>query len=168
MTDPAAPLFARLSALGIETVTRAHAAVHTVDDNRRLRGDLPGGHCKNLFLKDKKGQVWLVVALEDRAIDMKALKARIGAAHLSFGQPELLADVLGVSPGSVTPLALLNDTDRRVRVVLDAGLFDFAVVNFHPLVNTATTAIAPADLVRFIEACGHAPAVVDLGGMGNS
>lgn len=168
MADLESLLFTRLSALDIKTVTHTHAAVHTVDDNRRLRGDLPGGHCKNLFLKDKKGQVWLVVALEDRAIDMKTLKTRIGAAHLSFGQPGLLADILGVTPGSVTPLALINDTEARVRVVLDAGLFDFGVVNFHPLVNTATTAIAPQDLVRFIESCGHQPARVDLNGMGNS
>lgn len=168
MTDLEHPLFARLSGLGIQTVTHTHAAVHTVDDNRRLRGGLPGGHCKNLFLKDKKGQIWLVVALEDRVIDMKVLKTKIGAAHLSFGQPDLLAGVLGVTPGSVTPLALINDTQARVRVVLDAGLFGFDVVNFHPLVNTATTAIAPQDLVRFIESCGHLAAIVDLDGMGNS
>lgn len=156
-------LFERLSALGIETETKEHAAVHTVEDNQRLRGDLTGGHCKNLFLKDKKSQLWLVVALEDRPINMKTLKTQIGAAHLSFGKPDLLVDVLGVHPGSVTPLALFNDVDHQLRVVLDKGLFTFDHVNFHPLENTATTTIRPGDLVRFIEDCGHAPAIVDLG-----
>lgn len=148
-------LFDRFTALGIPTETVEHAAVHTVEDNQRLRGDLGGGHCKNLFLKDKKSQLWLVVAQEDRLIDMKDLKRRIGSAHLSFGKPDLLRDALGVSPGSVTPFGLLNDDALQVRVVVDEALMTYDKLNFHPLENTATTAIKPSDLIRFIRSCGH-------------
>jgi Ala-tRNA(Pro) deacylase len=123
---------------------------------------MPGGHCKSLFLKDKMGQLWLVVALEDRAIDMKDLRRRIGAAPLSFGKPELLADALGVEPGAVTPFALVNDPEHRVNVVLDAEMMTHDPLNYHPLTNTATTAIAAADLLAFIADCGHEARVVDL------
>ena len=156
-------LFRRLDALGIETETRTHPPVFTVEESRALRGDLPGAHCKSLFLKDKKGALWLVVALEDRRIDLKALAGLIGAARLSFASPERLAAHLGVAPGSVTPFALINDGPIAVRVVIDAGIAAAARAHFHPLRNDATTAIAPADLLRFIRALGHDPAVVDLG-----
>lgn len=156
-------LFARLDALGIETVTHKHPPLYTVEESKRLRGELPGGHCKSLFLKDKKDRLWLVVALEDRAIDLKALRRRLGAAStLSFGRPELLKEVLGVEPGSVTPFGLVNDADQRVTVVLDKAMLDHDPLNYHPLTNAATTAIAPADLLRFIAACGHEPVVLDL------
>jgi Ala-tRNA(Pro) deacylase len=135
-------LFARLSELGIETETVRHPAVFTVEESKALRGDLPGGHTKNLFLKDKKGALWLVVALEDRPVDMKDLRRRIGSAPLSFGRPELLKEVLGIDPGSVTPFAVINDTENRVNVVLDA--------------------VTPEGLVAFIRSCGHEPAVVAL------
>ena len=137
-------LFARLSELGIETETVRHPAVFTVEESKALRGDLPGGHTKNLFLKDKKGALWLVVALEDRAIDMKDLRRRIGSAALSFGRPELLKEVLGIDPGSVTPFAVINDTGNRVNVVLDAEMMSLRALNFHPLTNTATTSVTPA------------------------
>lgn len=152
-------LFARLSSLGIETKTVDHPPVFTVEEARALRGEIPGGHCKNLFLKDDKGQIWLIVCLEDAQIDLKSAPARIGSRRLSFGKPDLLMDVLGVEPGSVTPFALINDTAKRVNVVLDAAMMAHEVVSYHPLVNTATTTIRPADLVAFIRSCGHEPQI---------
>ncbi len=161
---PASPdhLFARLSELGVETRTHHHPPVYTVEESKRLRGDLAGGHSKNLFLKDKKGNLWLVVALEDRAIDMKDLRRRIGSHPLSFGKPDLLMEVLGTEPGAVTPFALINDHDNRVKVILDSEMMAGEKLNFHPLTNTATTTISPSGLVTFIEACGHQPRIVDL------
>ena len=156
-------LFTRFKDLGIETTTVRHAPVFTVEENKALRGSLSGGHAKNLFLKDKKGQLWMVVADEDRPIDLKDLRRRIGAAHLSFAKPDVLLEVLGVEPGSVTPFAVINDTDVRVRVVLDAELMSEDRLNFHPLANTATTAITPSDLVSFLTACGHAPEIRPIG-----
>jgi Ala-tRNA(Pro) deacylase len=155
-------LFARLDALGIRHVTHRHPPLHTVAESVRLRGTLPGGHCKSLFLKDRKGGLWLVVVLEDRRLDLNALSARLGAPRFSFGSAELLHGVLGVTPGSVTPFALVNDCERRVAVVLDADMLEHDPLNYHPLVNTATTAIAPADLLRFVAACGHLPRIVAL------
>jgi Ala-tRNA(Pro) deacylase len=148
-------LFRRLRDLGIAHQTHGHPAVFTVEEARRHCGHLPGAHCKNLFLKDKKGALWLVVTLDGREVDIKALQKAIGAARLSFGKAELLHDVLGVTPGAVTPFALINDTRQRVRVILDAEMMAADLLNYHPLRNDATTAIAPADLRRFIDACGH-------------
>ncbi len=153
-------LFGRLSALGIETKTKDHAPVYTVEEARALRGEIPGGHCKNLFLKDDKGAIWLIVCLEEAQIDLKAAPAKIGSRRLSFGKPELLMEVLGVEPGSVTPFALINDTETRVNVVLDAAMMSQELVSYHPLENTATTTIRPADLLTFIRSCGHEPKVV--------
>ena len=155
-------LQAFLDGLGIRTTTIEHPAVHTVSQAKQQRGRLPGAHCKNLFLKDRKDRLWLVVADEDRAIDMKQLRHRIGAHHLSFGKPDLLMEVLGVEPGSVTLLALINDTDRRVSVVIDATLMAADVLNCHPLVNTATTTLATADVLAFIRATGHEPMIREL------
>ncbi len=155
-------LFTRLENLGIETETRDHAPVFTVEEARALRGQIPGGHCKNLFLKDKKGVLWLIVALEDAQIDMKTLPQKIGAARLSFGKPDLLMEVLGVEPGSVTPFALINDRETRVNVILDAAMMRHDLVSYHPLENTATTTLPPAQLERFIRACGHEPRTVEL------
>jgi Ala-tRNA(Pro) deacylase len=155
-------LFARLDALGIVHRTYTHPPVFTVAEAVSLRGQLPGGHCKSLFLKDKKGGLWLVVALEERRIDLKRLAERLGAPRFSFGNAELLFDVLGVRPGSVTPFALVNDTAGRVAVVLDKGMLEHDPLNYHPLENDRTTAIAPADLLRFIEDCGHRPRLADL------
>jgi Ala-tRNA(Pro) deacylase len=153
-------LFARFKALGIVTETRDHAPVFTVEEAQALRGEIPGGHCKNLFLKDDKGNIWLIVCLEEAQIDLKAAPARIGSRRLSFGKPELLREVLGVEPGSVTPFGLINDTENRVNVVLDATMMAHDLLNYHPLENTATTTIRSADLVAFIRSCGHQPAVV--------
>jgi Ala-tRNA(Pro) deacylase len=127
-----------------------------------LRGTLPGGHCKSLFLKDRKGGLWLVVVLEDRRLDLNALSARLGAPRFSFGSPALMEEVLGVTPGSVTPFALINDRAHRVAVVLDADMLEHDPLNYHPLENTRTTAIAPGDRVRFLEATGHSPRLVDI------
>ena len=155
-------LFARLDALGIAHRTHRHPPVFTVAEAVALRGQLPGGHCKSLFLKDKKGGLWLVVALEERRIDLRRLADRLGAPRFSFGNAALLFEVLGVRPGSVTPFALANDTAHRVRVVLDEGMLEHDPLNYHPLENDRTTAIAPGDLLRFIEDCGHRPLIVGL------
>jgi len=155
-------LFARLDALGIAHRTHAHPPVFTVAESAALRGLLPGGHCKSLFLKDRKGGLWLVVALEERRIDLKRLSDALGAPRFSFGNPDLLYEALGVTPGSVTPFALANDKAHRVALVLDKGMLEHEPLNYHPLVNDRTTAIAPGDLLRFVEACGHRPRIVDL------
>lgn len=155
-------LFARLAALGLDVTTHHHAAVFTVEDARALRGDLPGAHCKSLFLRDKKGAQFLVVCLEDRRLDMKALAGIIGAGRLSFGSPARLLAALGVTPGSVTPFAAINDPGAAVGMVLDAEMMAAALVNYHPLINTMTTAITPADLGRFLADTGHRPLIADL------
>ena len=156
-------LFEKLEELGIETHTYRHQPVYTVEENKALRGDLPGGHCKNLFLRDKKRNMWLVIAEEDRTIDLKSLRRRLNTSgNLSFGNAQLLAEVLGVEPGAVTPFALINDPDHRVCVVLDRQMLGHEVLNYHPLENAATTAISPKDLVRFVEAFGHRVDVMDL------
>lgn len=155
-------LLARLAALGIATRTVEHPPVFTVEEARRHRGDLPGTHTKSLFLRDKKDAMWLVVCREDRTVDLKALARRLGAKHLSFGSPERLLRHLGVIPGAVSPFAVINDTDRVVKVVLDREVLAKDPVNLHPLDNAKTTAISAADLLRFLEAEGHAPEVIDL------
>lgn len=155
-------LMARLEELGIKATTVDHPPVFTVDEARALRGDLPGGHTKNLFLKDKKGGLWLVVCLEDRRVDLKALRKRLGAPQLSFGKPELLIEVLGIEPGSVTPFSLMNDTDGRVTAVFDQGVFEFDPLNFHPLKNDATSQITPDDLLKFARATGHEPIISEI------
>lgn len=165
-TSPDA-LLARLTALGIEHVTHSHAPAFTVEESRAHRGDLPGGHCKNLFLKDKKGQHWLVVALEEAPVALNRLDRAIGSARLSFASPERLWEHLGVRPGSVTPFALVNDTGRRVNVVLQQAMLEHDPLHYHPLVNHLTTALAPDGLLRFIRACGHEPRIVDFGRPGD-
>ncbi len=155
-------LFRRLDALGIACRTYSHPPVFTVAEAAALRGTLPGGHCKSLFLKDKKGGFWLAVMLEDRQIDLKKLAQRLGAPRFSFGGAEDLAALLGVRPGSVTPFALANDVAHRVTPALDQAMLEHDPLNYHPLVNDRTTAVAPADLLRFIAACGHQPRIVPL------
>jgi len=155
-------LFDRLEALGIAHRTVEHPPVFTVEEAKALRGNLPGHHIKNLFLRNKKEEMWLVVALEDRAVDLKRLGEVLGAGRLSFGSPDRLRRQLGVEPGSVTPLALINDGSRLVRLALDRGLVDGGPVNAHPLVNTMTTAIATEDLQRFFAATGHDPLWLDF------
>ena len=155
---------ARLDELGIHTTTVEHKALFTVGESDELHARIAGGHTKNLFLKDAKDKVWLIVAEAHTSIDLKTLPKLIGSARLSFGRPELLMEVLGVAPGSVTALALINDTGRRVSVVVDRRLMEYEIVNCHPLVNTATTSIRRDDLIRFMEASGHTPRISALMG----
>jgi len=164
-TIPTSPdqLFAHLEGLGIRTRTVQHPPVFTVEEARALRGDLPGTHIKNLFLRNKKGEMWLVVAEESRPIDLKALGERLGAGRLSFGSPERLMSYLGVVPGAVTPFALINDREGQVKVAIDKAVLEQDPVNCHPLANDMTTAIAPQDLLAFIESSGHQPMILDLG-----
>jgi len=156
-------LLSRLAELGIPAATVEHDPVFTVEQSAALRLSLPGAHTKNLFLTDKDGRMVLVVAKDDTRVDLKALAKRLGAGRFSFGKAELLEAVLGVSPGSVTPLALIHPSAAEVVVVVDQALVDFAEVNCHPLENTATTRLATKDLIRFIEACGHQPVIQPLG-----
>jgi Ala-tRNA(Pro) deacylase len=153
-------LFRRLAELGIASVTVEHAPMFTVEQSRELRKTLPGAHTKNLFVVDRDGNAALVVAKDDTRVDLKRVVERLGFGRFSFGKAELLAERLGVTPGSVTPFALVNDVERRVSVVVDAALLDFAEVNFHPLENTATTRIASRDLLRFIRATGREPTIM--------
>jgi Ala-tRNA(Pro) deacylase len=164
---PATPaeLFAFLARHGIETETIEHAPLFTVTESRQLRGEIPGGHVKNLFLKDRKGRCYLVVALEDAIIDLKRLHERIGASgRLSFGSAALLRATLGIEPGAVTAFAALNDTAGAVTVVLDTDMLAFERLNCHPLVNTMTTGIARHDLIAFLRATGHEPVIVPVSG----
>lgn len=158
-------LLARLASLDIEARTHRHPPVFTVEEAQALKGDLPGAHTKNLFLRDKRGSMWLVTALHDRTVDLKALAPRLGArGRLSFGSEARLMRYLGVTPGSVTPLAVVNDPGCEVAVVLDTGLRAFDVWNAHPLDNGRTTAMSRADLVRFLEAHAHPPTWLDFDG----
>src|SRR5579884_4519057 len=157
---PATPeqLFAALDALGIKHSTVSHPPLFTVAQSRALRGCIPGAHTKNLFLRDKKGALYLVVAEENAAIDLKSLHRRLGASgRFSFGSAELLREVWGVEPGSVSPFGAINDRQGRVTVVLDAAMMQHKTLNYHPLDNTMTTAIARDDLVRFLRWTGHEP-----------
>ena len=163
-SDPcsAANLLARLEELGIAETTLEHEPVFTVEEAKAVRGRLEGAHSKNLFLRNKKGRMWLVVCPEDRMIDLKDLGQRLGAGRFSFGSADRLMRYLGVIPGAVTPFAAINDTGAAVTVVIDRALLQQRPLNFHPLDNAMTTAIEPEDLVRFLEAVGHPPEIVDL------
>jgi Ala-tRNA(Pro) deacylase len=158
-----ATLFARLDELGIASTTVEHEPMFTVEQSTALRGSIPGAHTKNLFLIDKDGRMVLMVAKDDTRINLKTLAERLDAGRFSFGKRELLESVLGVPGGSVTPFALINRSAADVTVVVDQALTAFAEVNCHPLENTATTRLATSDLLRFIQACGHTPVVMDLG-----
>lgn len=153
-------LFDFLGKLGIAVTTRDHAPVFTVEEAQKVHGDIPGGHCKNLFCKDEKGVLWLIVALEDAVINLKAAPQKIGSKRLTFGKPDLLMEILGVEPGSVTPFGLINDSAARTNVILDEAMMRQAPLNYHPLRNDATTAIAPDDLIKFILSCGHDPRII--------
>lgn len=161
---PASPsdLFAYLDELGIAHSTVEHAATFTVEEGRHLKASMPGGHSKNLFMKDKDGTIVLISAWADSQLKLNQLHKLIGTRRLSFASAELMVECLGVEPGSVTAFALINDKDQRVQFIADAALMGFDTVNFHPLVNTATTAIGRDDLRRFVEATGHPLTVVDF------
>ena len=158
-------LIAYLDSLGIASQTIEHPPLHTVEQSQALRGDIPGGHTKNLFVKDKKGRLFLLVLGEETSVDLKKVHEKIGGqGRVSFGSAELLEEVWGVRPGAVTPFGAINDKESRVTVVLDAEMMRHERLNFHPLVNTRTLGLASADLVRFLRATGHEPQVVALGG----
>jgi Ala-tRNA(Pro) deacylase len=161
---PATPqdLYAFLDAHGIAHRTLEHPAVFRVEEGQEIKAALPGGHTKNLFLKDAKDQIWLICALGETRIDLKRLPETIGSARLSFGSADLMEEVLGVTPGSVTLFALINDRARKVKLVLDAALLRPEPINFHPLTNTATTAVSQAGLRAFLKALDISAKVVDF------
>src|SRR6202046_5244419 len=165
---PASPdaLFAYLDSLGIAHKTVTHPPVFTVEEGRALRGAIAGGHTKNLFLRDKKGVPYLVVAGEDAAIELRSLHRLLGATgRFSFGSPELMRELIGVEPGSVTPFSVINDKTGRATVVLDAAMMEHEILTYHPLVNTGTTTIARDGLLKFLEATGHKPRIEAVSGV---
>jgi len=156
-------LFAFLDELGIAHSTVEHPALFTVEDGREWHDKIPGMHCKNLFLKDKKDKIWLAVMPGDKRADLNRLEKFLNAPRFSFGKPELLNEVMGLTPGSVTPFGLMNDAAKRITVILDSSMLESEMVNFHPLRNTASTTIASQDLVKFITALGYKPLIADCG-----
>ncbi|HXZ45909.1 MAG TPA: YbaK/EbsC family protein [Pseudolabrys sp.] len=165
MPKTPAQFFAALDSLGIKHSTVKHPPLFTVEQSRSLRGQIRGGHTKNLFLRDKKYAIYLVVALEDAEIDLKSLHRRLKAdGRFSFGSSDLLREVLGVEPGAVTPFGAINDSGGRVTVVLDSAMMEHETLNYHPLVNTMTTSINRDDLVKFLESTGHIPRIERVSG----
>ena len=161
---PASPaeLFRRLTDLGITTATHHHPPLRTVAESKRLRGQLNGGHAKNLFLRDHRKRNWLVVLDEDREVDLKRLAEALDSGRLSFGSPERLLEFLGVEPGAVSPFAVINDAKGEVTVAIDQALLARSPLNFHPLGNAMTTQLSPAELVHFLRASGHEPFILRL------
>ncbi len=153
----------RLAELGIEAETVEHEPVFTVAESRPVKARIPGAHSKNLFVKDKKGRLFLITAKDETPIDLKRVHEAIGASgRVSFGSAGQLREALGVEPGSVTPFAAVNDSEGQVTVILDANLMEHQRVNFHPLVNSMTTGVSREDLVAFLRATGHDPLILRL------
>ena len=155
-------LFDQFSLLGIEVTTVTHTPMLTVEDGKEMFADLPGGHCKSLFLKEKKGSLWLVVMLNNIRLDINKLQKKLGSSRLSFAKPDLMKEILGVEPGSVTPFALLNKTASEIKVVLDKKMMEEELLNYHPLRNDATTTIKTSDLLKFIHAMNHRPIILEM------
>ncbi len=165
VTPPTTPeqLFTLLDSLNIETTTVEHPPLFTVEDSQLLRGQISGGHTKNLFLKDKKGNFFLVTVSESAKVDLKTLHKVIGgSSRLSFGKPEKLLEYLGVLPGSVTAFSVINDAENMVKMIIDAPLMENETLNCHPLINTATTNIARDDLIKFLKAVNHEPHILNV------
>jgi Ala-tRNA(Pro) deacylase len=163
MPKTPAELFAFLEKLGVEVTTMSHPPLFTVADSQALRGEIPGGHTKNLFLKDKKDKLFLITVGEEAEVDLKQIHHLIGASgRVSFGKPEALMEHLGVIPGAVTAFGLINDERGLVKFVLDSALLEHDTINAHPLTNEATTSIAAQDLLRFARATGHEPAILKV------
>lgn len=167
LSDSSGPLspaefLARLESLGIAHKTFEHDPVFTVEESKRMRGDLDGAHVKNLFLRNKKGSMWLVTCHEDRPVDLKWLAETLGAGRFSFASPERLMRYLGVVPGAVTTFAAINDTTGSVKVALDSGLLNASRINLHPLTNAMTTTVTSTDLLRFLDAVGHPPTLIEF------
>jgi Ala-tRNA(Pro) deacylase len=163
MTKTPEQLFAYFDELNIEHTTITHPPIFTVEEGRKWHDKIPGMHGKNLFLKDKKDKIWLVSMPADKRADLNALEKRIGSARLSFGKPELLLEILGLTPGSVTPFGLINDFQKRVTPVLDEDVLKSEHVNFHPLHNAASTVVRSTDLVKFMQGLGYQPIIVNCG-----
>jgi Ala-tRNA(Pro) deacylase len=159
-----AGFLAKLESLSITHQTFEHDPVFTVEESKRMRGRLDGAHVKNLFLRNKKGAMWLVTCLEDRSVDLKWLGDTLGAGRFSFASPERLMKYLGVIPGAVTTFAAVNDNTGSVRIALDSALLEASRINLHPLTNAMTTTIEPADLLRFLDAVGHSPTLIEFEG----
>ncbi len=155
-------LFARLQALETPYYLHNHKPIFTVEEGEPLKKEIPGVHCRNLFLRDKKEKMFLVVAANETQIDLKKLQALLDCGRLSFGSAERLWQYLGIRPGSVCPFCLMNDTGREVEVILDKDMMSAARVNYHPLDNAMTIGLSPADLLKFIDGTGHTPRIVDL------
>ena len=156
-------LFEMLDSLGMETKTYEHDAVFTVEENAKIKQDIPGGHTKNLFLKDKKGNYFLIVAEGSAQIRLNSVHGLIGArGRVSFGNGDDLMNLLGVKPGSVTAFAPANDRDGKVKVVIDEPLLRYELINCHPLTNEMTTTISRQDLLRFLEHVNHAPQIIQV------
>lgn len=151
-----------LDQIGIDYTNHEHPAVFTVEEANQHHDGIDGVHSKNLFFKDKKKNLFLVVTLSHKPIKIKEVGKKIGAKNMSFGKPELLEDVLGVIPGAVTPFAVINDVEKKVRVILDKEMMDNDLLNFHPIVNTATTTISSRDLIKFMEHCGQYFEIIQL------
>jgi len=166
MAKSEAELYARLDELGIEYRTVEHEPVFTVEEAKAHRDELPGSHTKNLFLRDKKKNFWLATVDEDCPVNLKQLKKVLGASgSLSFGNADMLMEVLGVIPGAVTAFSVINDTENRIKMVLDTSLVEQGIINGHPLRNDKTTAVSSDDLVAFLKAEGYDPLMIDFGAL---
>ena len=161
-------LFSKLDELGIAHNTIDHAPVFTVEERASVKAKMPGAHSKNLFLKDKAGQFFLICAKSDTPIRLNKLHPHLGSKRLSFGKAEALLEKLGVTPGSVTLFSIINDTKQDVTLIIDQRLTEHDVVNFHPLLNDATTAISSDDMIKFATATGHNPVILDLANLANT
>jgi len=155
-------LFNALQSLDIEYKLHHHPAFYTVEEGLEFEKNIPGLHCRNLFLRDKKKKMFLLTAANETAIDLKKLPDLLDCARLSFGSPDRLWEHLGIRPGSVSPFCMMNDTDKNVQAIIDAGMMEADIINVHPLDNTMTIGLSPQDLLRFLEHYGHAPAIMDL------
>ena len=157
-----AGLRADLAALAIPFAEHEHEAVFTVEQSRHVDVGIPGAHTKNLFLKDAKGAFWLVTVPAEARVDLKALPGAIGCKRVSFGKAEDMERLIGIAPGSVTPLAMINAEPGSVTCVIEAGLAAAPRINVHPLRNTATLGLSGADVLRLIGHWGHAPRVSEI------
>lgn len=162
LPTPPGQLLERLNTLGIAYQLHEHEPIFTVEEGLHLKATIPGVHCRNLFLRDKKKNMFLVVAANETRIDLKKLQTVLNSARFSFGSQERLWEHLGIRQGSVNPFCIINDTDQQVRIILDAHMMAQPLVNYHPMDNAQTIGLAPDDLIKFIEATGHTPEILDL------
>ncbi len=159
---PPLVLLERFSALELPVALHHHPAIFTVAEGRDLEREIHGTHTRNLFLKDHKGKMFLVTLTQETPIDLKKLSALLGVGRFSFGSPERLWSFLGVRPGSVSPLAILNDHEKQVSLILEKKMMEQTLINFHPLINTMTIGLTPSDLMIFLEKHGITPQIIDL------